>query len=115
MTARKVSLILNIIGVALMVVATVFFIVVFVKTKNSLKGLEDEDEIKAVLHTAGLSMLLGIALPMVLAVFANIVGMMGYIFDGLKKADKLFFVKLALVFAPLVLLALYLGIILSLH
>lgn len=113
-TSRKVSLICNILGGVLMVLATVLWIITYVRTKNSLNGLVDSDEIDKVLKNAGWALILGVAVPLGLTVFINIIGMMAYVFDDLKKADVRFYIKLGLVVLPLLLLVLYFAITLTL-
>jgi hypothetical protein len=112
-TTRKVSLICNIIGGLLMITATVFWIISLVKASSSLAGVTDEDVEAQILQDIGWWVILGVALPLIVTVLVNIVGMMAYVFDGVKTAGGMFFFKLGMVVLPLILLAVYLIVILQ--
>lgn len=116
MSARKISIILSIVGALFLIGGMIYFIIGYTQTKNNLVGVTEEEKINAIVQPLIKGMLIWVLGNYLLTSFINGAAAMTYTMkSNFFKPDKLFAVKLTLTFVPIILCGVFFLITLSLH
>lgn len=108
MTARKLSIILSIVGALMFIGGTIYFIIGFTDCKNRVAGLEDPEQVQSIVQPFISSMLIWVVGNFLIATFVNGVAAMSYSMSFTHfKGDVLFIIKIVLVFIPLLMIGVY--------
>lgn len=108
MSARRVSLILSIVGLLMIIGGTIYYIINFVETKNKIVGIDDVEEVEILVKPFISGMLIWVMGNFILATFINAAATMAYALKSNSfQADAMFFIKIGLVFLPIVLCGIY--------
>lgn len=87
---------------------SIFFIIGYVNCKNQIAGVEDAEQIRNVVQPFISQMMLWVLGNFLVATFVNGVAVMSYAMSFYHfKANALFFVKIAMVFIPIILCGVY--------
>jgi uncharacterized membrane protein len=108
MTARKLSIILSIVGALMFIGGTIYFIIGYVNCKNQIVGIEDTEQVTNIVQPFISNMLIWILGNFLIATFVSGVAAMSYAMSFTYfKGDALFIVKIIVVFIPLVMCGVY--------
>ncbi|RIA75717.1 hypothetical protein EI71_01203 [Anaeroplasma bactoclasticum] len=108
MTARKLSIILSIVGALMFIGGTIYFIIGYVNCKNQIVGIEDAEQVTNIVQPFISNMLIWVLGNFLIATFVNGVAAMSYAMSFTYfKGDALFIVKIIVVFIPLVMCGVY--------
>ena len=108
MKAKTISHILSCIAIAMVLAGTIYLIVSYVNTKALLEAATTQTEIDNIIKDSTAPFILYVGLNFFLATIIAVTGCLFYAFsDSAKKANAMFFCKIASAVIPMVLLVIY--------
>lgn len=108
MKAKIISHILSCIAIAMVIAGTIYFIISFTNTKALLEAATTEEEINTIIRDNTAPFFLYVGLNFFAAVIIAVTGCVFYAFSmNSKKVNVMFFAKVATAVFPMILLAIY--------
>lgn len=109
--ARKLSLVLSIIGILMFLGGTIYFIIGFSQAKGDVAGMSDPELVKKTLQPFLSSMLIWVLGNFLVATFVNGGAALTYTMTSNSfKPDAIFITKVVITFIPMIMCAVYFAI-----
>ena len=113
--ARKISIVLSILGILMFLGGTIYFIIGFSQVKNSVSGMEDPDLIKETVQPFLSGMMIWVLGNFIAVTFVNgAAALTSTMRSENFKGDAVFITKVVITFIPVIMCAVYFAIVNSL-